>query len=831
VLTNGNNNANVVPIDQFTGATRFVNLVNLPNASQVTGSAQAFAARYQILDHHANDSTGFSATLMRDTTTGEYTLSFRSTEFKPTAQGGDKERDALRADADIGIHGFAFAQLMAMEEYFVRLKQGIRSDGTFDVGLQAFFGNPTHQLNVTGYSLGGHLATVFTELHESEVRHAYLFNASGRGSLPGPVPGLAAEEQRIADMLAYFRRVLDHPDEALPSIARGQTYQDAVTTWTTDPTWDPFDQGTATLYDDPRYQWARAATLDAFDPIGTSTIELTTGFQGLPQTTGAFAKMTAVYGQAISGDLEVVANSGVHRAGQAILIEGQPLLENALGLLPFGEQVDFGNTHAITLLVDSLSLQELFLTLDPQLQQAQIEGVIRASSNADSNLVALTTASHAAEGDSLEKALEGLRTLYLPPPLTPATLTFDDAPGGFGNVTNRNEFYTVIAAVKTALAGGTVTIEPLVTVNSQGNAVIQLAPPEVKAAALDNTDRGLAFRYALKHLNPFAVIGADYQGLGHASNGALTLFDPATGFGDLTEQYLSDRATFLEEKIELNLLNNATSSGNIHFKDFTPNGSEITTVVDLRVDQEFLFGSDGDEGVGVLVGNSKADHLYGGGGNDLLEGHGGQDYLQGDAGIDRLDGGEDADTMAGGADNDFYIVDNLGDELIEGLNHGTDRVESSVSFTLGANVEHLTLTGTADLNGLGNELNNDITGNDGINRLDGQGGTDHLIGGIGNDILSGGTGNNDLLEGGAGFDTYYYNAGDGTDRIEDSDATGKIVFNGGLLQGGISTDGGNTYVSLDGAETYVLSGGHLIVNGVLTVNADFQSGQFTLLAA
>ena len=48
-----------------------------------------------------------------------------------------------------------------------------------------------------------------------------------------------------------------------------------------------------------------------------------------------------------------------------------------------------------------------------------------------------------------------------------------------------------------------------------------------------------------------------------------------------------------------------------------------------------------------------------------------------------------------------------------------------------------------------------------------QGGTDHLIGGIGNDILAGGTGNNDLLEGGAGFDTYIYNAGDGTDRIED----------------------------------------------------------------
>ncbi|MEI8014006.1 MAG: putative Ig domain-containing protein [Nitrospira sp.] len=115
-------------------------------------------------------------------------------------------------------------------------------------------------------------------------------------------------------------------------------------------------------------------------------------------------------------------------------------------------------------------------------------------------------------------------------------------------------------------------------------------------------------------------------------------------------------------------------------------------------------------------------------------------------------------------------------------------------------------------------------------------GADHLTGGSHADLLVGnagvdrlnGRGGNDVLLGGAGFDTYVYNTGDGTDQIEDSDAKGQIIFDQKLLQAGIRRTGDavDTYRSLDGTKTYVLSGGHLIVNGVLTVNANFQSGQF-----
>ena len=99
------------------GATRFIDLAGVPNASQITGSAQAFVSRYQIVDHHANDATGFSATLMQERGTNNFTLSFRGTEYPNQSQGGDWERDGLPgADGEIFFKGFAFGQLVSMEK-------------------------------------------------------------------------------------------------------------------------------------------------------------------------------------------------------------------------------------------------------------------------------------------------------------------------------------------------------------------------------------------------------------------------------------------------------------------------------------------------------------------------------------------------------------------------------------------------------------------------------------------------------------------------------------------------------------------------------------------
>jgi len=108
--------------------------------------------------------------------------------------------------------------------------------------------------------------------------------------------------------------------------------------------------------------------------------------------------------------------------------------------------------------------------------------------------------------------------------------------------------------------------------------------------------------------------------------------------------------------------------------------------------------------------------------------------LSGNSGANTLDGKAGADTLDGGAGDDTYLVDNAGDVVTESSpTGGTDTVQSAVSFTLGANLEHLQLTGSAAINGTGNALANQITGNAAANTLDGGSGADTLSGGSGDD--------------------------------------------------------------------------------------------------
>ncbi|MHC8407457.1 putative Ig domain-containing protein [Pseudomonas sp. TMB3-21] len=123
---------------------------------------------------------------------------------------------------------------------------------------------------------------------------------------------------------------------------------------------------------------------------------------------------------------------------------------------------------------------------------------------------------------------------------------------------------------------------------------------------------------------------------------------------------------------------------------------------------------------------NQGGHIYGTDQADTLVGSSGNDTLNGDMG---------ADTMTGGDGNDVYVVDNAFDSVVESNDSASqiDTVQSSVSWTLGANLENLVLSGVSDIEGTGNDRRNFITGNAANNVLDGAAGADSMSGGDGND--------------------------------------------------------------------------------------------------
>jgi VCBS repeat-containing protein len=209
--------------------------------------------------------------------------------------------------------------------------------------------------------------------------------------------------------------------------------------------------------------------------------------------------------------------------------------------------------------------------------------------------------------------------------------------------------------------------------------------------------------------------------------------------------------------------------------------------------------------------------------------------ITGIAGNNVLDGGSGADTLIGGAGNDTYVVDNSADVVTELAGEGTDTVLASASFTLSDNLENLTLTGTAAINGTGNELNNVIVGNTGNNSLYGLAGNDTLTGNAGNDLLDGGTGV-DTMAGGLGDDTYVVddaadivleNAGEGTDTVQSAidyalaDSLESLTLTGAAQVGAGNTannvltgnDGDNTLYGLAGNDTLMGNGGNDLLDG------------------
>ena len=557
--------------------------------------------------------TGLSATLIqkRDSNgvlINEYTLAIRSTEFRDWADGGDGERDRNGADLkSIAFTGFALAQQDALERYYAWLKVNVDSVG--DTLL------PAHaKLNVTGYSLGGNLATVFTEIHQNDLDIQFgetvTMNGAGRGQYDFSTGSLS-------DMVGYYRQVLNNPNTPSPRPLNSQ--EQLIRNNAIVSAGQPFD--TKNIYADPRYLWAVTATQAKYNLSWQSlSNESRTG-------TLADARITQLFGYETINNTNFTANSGIHGPALRVGIESQPGLEGPLaGVIGTG---DFGNGHSIALLADSLALQRVVNSLVSTFDLRKFISLLPATSNRTvSNGI---NANY--EADPLENVLDALRRALLGPNV--AKTEYKDGASGFGDISKREGFYSNLTALNDnpafkSLAG------KLVITPASGNLA-------------GNARYNFSALVALQDLSPVYIAGVNpvadavltsvWQNTRAADYGVWTA-DKSTGTPKFfTDQWISDRAKMLTSLVERNTQNIATGLllQGLDNTDYIDLGSGQAVSIRLGVPnsgtqiRKISFGKDG---VDDLRGGTSVDHLYGGAGDDTLTGLGGNDYLEGGTGFD-----------------------------------------------------------------------------------------------------------------------------------------------------------------------------------------------------
>lgn len=637
------------------------------HASHFTPTQAAdFVNEYTVLAQYRNDpllpgGTGFSGTLFKSKS-GELTLSFRSTEFID-----DNVRDSVSTNKlEVKELGWALGQISEMEDWYATL----RADPALLRG---------QRFNVTGYSLGGHLATAFNILRREEAEEeqgaspvisTYTFNGAGVGDLKAGVT--------LHDVLADFREYRSDPDVTSSEIWNSLTQAEQISTMQQARSRaltvateqkrvrDLFgvtfalDAKEAPMGDQATVEYQLAALLAGrktiasslwfgddvnkvpFDPLFADAIDRVP-IPGMIEIVGSDG-----------GNLgpSFVSNSGVHYGSrQEIFIEDQPLARGLYSvpvfkgdLISFPASNDFADTHSLVLLQDSLGLMAALERLDPAFSSERATQIFQAISSAGARSTFGTQG--LAEGDVLERALDAVREIVFGPGTTP-TVSYDETLTG--NTWHEDRFRVPFQDNLKALNGKITELTFDQSFAPRIEVLADKGAEELQMLAETPGIGGDGYRYALRKLNPFALVDFPYGA--HDANGELDLYDAESGTG-MTDAWLEARAKFLETYTDFRITNGRLSQQAIggFFEDRAMN-------VSLGRSHEFsprvVFGSDID---GLpLTGSLKDDFLFGGTGADTLSGGDGDDYLESGPGDDTLTGGHGDDELDGGKGFDTYV--------------------------------------------------------------------------------------------------------------------------------------------------------------------------------
>lgn len=524
----------------------------LRNAGLSGPQADDFASRYDVVTQYNDTSTSFSATVFKDAS-GNLMLAIRG-----TLESGD----FIPTDANIALNGAGYDQIVAMYNWWMRVAspagQAIQqyqlvgyapTDNPPSNALFLYSGagvlyylvpapavsatgnlanalelDADHRVDVTGHSLGAHLALAFNALFPSVANQVTAFDTPGFSNTTtnqqffavfgGSVP-TAANSGNVTNVIADESNIGNQP-------------------------------------------WSAIAGL--YSPPGT-TVNISIENQWLSDEPNPFAP-------------------------------------------PWN--------HSQAILTDSLAVFNLLSQLAPTLSAADYKIILNQAANG-------TSASYERVVDALE-TLFGIDRTLLPT----------------GN-NNRDALYTAIYRLQSDAAFGTFAGQVRIT-SFGGLSAAQLAEIATIPSE-DNADQ--AFRYALKELNPYAIVGNSAIYNQHNINGELNLYDPVNRTGTLTTEWIVDRAAFLAWK---NIANTndvtALSSNQItemwRFIDLPQkiNLSVIPQGAGAPIEALTHRAAFGGDSADYVQGGKVSDRLYGGGSTDYLEGKGDNDYLEGGSGLD-----------------------------------------------------------------------------------------------------------------------------------------------------------------------------------------------------